>query len=248
MRARVLLLRGYLDKAAAEAHLCLADAEVSGSRLALCYAIRNGVCPIDLARGDFDGAMRAADRLGTLAEEYGLTFWLDWCSCLRGQIQVARGEHAVGVAPLLAGLARRQQNGWRMRNPEFQTSLAQGLAQLGRIGEAMDLLTAAASECEGNDQRWCLPEVRRCMAEVLMLDPTRGADAWQLLVRAASEARAGGALLFELRSTLSLHRLGQTLGRAETTRRDLLDVLDRFSEGHDTPQLAAARETLSRGA
>jgi adenylate cyclase len=68
------------------------------------------------------------------------------------------------------------------------------------------------------------------------------------MLRALEVARQQGALSLELRAATSLARLGMRRGRPSDARRQLEEVVARFTEGFDTSDLKAARALLDERA
>lgn len=247
LQARVLLLQGFIDQARGMAESSLDEATVVGDRLAICYALRNSVCPLAIATGDVTRAESSVRMLLDVVRNYRTTFWMSWAMCLEGQLLVLQGAFADGCKLLRAGLETRVRAGWMMRNPEFFGTLATGLAAQGRPADALAVIEEALVQSERGAQRWWVPELLRLQAEVLVQvhpdDSALGAAERQL--RAAIDtALQQGALFLELRAAVSLHRLLLGLRREAEGRQRLAAVYARFTEGFAAADLRAAQAFL----
>ena len=133
-----------------------------------------------------------------------------------------------------------------MRIPEFLGVLAEGLAAIGRLAEALATVDEALCQSYRDGQRWFIAELLRIKAELLLQeagsDPISVAE--DCLFRAIGEAQRQGALLWELRAALSLARLRVRQDRHGDGRQLLTPIYDRFTEGYETPDLKSARAML----
>ena len=93
---------------------------------------------------------------------------------------------------------------------------------------------------------WNKPELLRVDAELLLWQnaPAAGTAAEAKLLRALEIAREQTALSWELRVTMSLPRLLRDRGRPADAMALLQPVFNRFTEGFDTADLAAAKALL----
>jgi predicted ATPase len=130
--------------------------------------------------------------------------------------------------------------------PEFLGALAEGLAGLGRITEAIAAVERALGRVERGGELWNLAELLRLKGELLI---QQAADqsisaAEGCFVRALDVARQQGALFWELRSALSLARLRVRQGRRDDVRPILAPAYHKFTEGFETADMRAARAML----
>jgi len=86
----------------------------------------------------------------------------------------------------------------------------------------------------------------RVKGELLLQDSgdRSAATADQYFRRAIKVARRQGALMWELRSAMSLAGLRVRQGRHDDARQILAPVYDRFTEGFETTDLRSARTML----
>jgi predicted ATPase len=246
MLARVLCLRGFPERAHDEARASVAEA--TDHLLSFCYVLYFGLCRTTFMTGDLAAAEHAIALLSKAATESNMPFFHVVVRFLEGKLLVARGEFANGTAVLRDAFDTCRRTGWRASYPEFMGALAEGLAGLGRLGEALDAVNdAVASAGQGAEgQVWYVPELLRIKGELLLRqDADRfGAAAEDCFDQAAAMARQQGALFWELRVALSCARLRLTRGRHAEARDVLQPVYDRFTEGFEIADLRAARTML----
>ena len=94
-------------------------------------------------------------------------------------------------------------------------------------------------------ERWCRPELQRVDASVLFYsgEPLR---AEKRLQQGLAEARAMGALTFELRIATDLAAHWIATGRRVKAARLLAPIYQKFTEGFETQDLVAASCLLQR--
>ena len=109
--------------------------------------------------------------------------------------------------------------------------------------EADEQLKVAGGLIEALDERLWLPEMLRIRGE-LLCEMGRPQEAEQMLGQALEVARDQGAKSFELRTALSLARLGATGPQADVAKQCLREVYDRFDEGFATRELEIAQKLL----
>lgn len=250
MLARILWLQGYVVQAVSEVQASLEEAQASGNKVSLCWALRYGVCPIALMSGNLADAEQAGAMLIDVATSHNAAFWkiLGWC--MEGSLLIKRGEFKAGSDRLRTALDACDSTGWMVFFPEFLCVLAQGLAGLGQLTEALATVDRALARADHGGERWYVAELLRTKGELLFREAAGGAiSAAEICFHEALEvARQQGALSLELRSALSLARLRIKQDRHSDARLLLAPVYDRFTEGFETADLRSARalcETLA---
>ena len=244
--ARVLSLRGDMDRAYAEASSSFEMAQSSGAGITVCWVVHDALCPIALMRGDLAAAEAAVTALSDWAARMDATLWKMMGSCWKGALLIERGELARGIELLSQTLEACEQSGWQMGYVQFLGYLAKGLAGLGRLEEAGSKLERAIEWTDHKGESWYRAELMRLKGELLLQQakPALVVAAEDCLQTANEIARAQGASFWELRIALSLARLRMAQGRHKEARQVLAPVHDRFTEGFDTPALRAARALL----
>jgi predicted ATPase len=122
-----------------------------------------------------------------------------------------------------------------------------GLAEVGRVDQALGTIDEALTKSERGEERWCIAELLRTKADLVLLvgNPGTTHAAEELLEQALHWTRRQDVLSLELRVAMSLARLGHQQGRAEPARELLASVYGRFTEGFDTGDLRAAKALLN---
>jgi predicted ATPase len=243
--ARVLSLRGYLDRAYEEARSSFEAARSSGAGITVCWVLQDALCPIALMRGDTAGAEAAAAALNDWAGRMNATLWKTIAAGWRGKLLIDHGEAARGIELISQTLGACERSGWRMCYVQFLAHLAEGLAGLGYLDEAGGRLDRAIAWVDRHGEGWYQAELVRIKGELMLLRSKDLASEAEDCFRAANDvARQQGALFWELCIAVSLARLRITQGRHDEVRQLLTPVYDRFTEGFDTPALRAARTLL----
>jgi predicted ATPase len=132
-----------------------------------------------------------------------------------------------------------------MRIGSYLAVLARALLRKERIDEARKTIAQALDHQERQGERWCRSELQRIDASVLFHEgePLR---AEKLLQQAFAEARAIGAVTFELRIATDLASHWLAVGNRPKAVRLLAPIYQKFTEGFETPDLVAASFLLQR--
>jgi predicted ATPase len=244
--AQVLCLQGFVDQARDSAQASLDGARAADHKLMLCHALAEAVCPVTLMTGDLIGAERAVAMLIDLATSHSAALWKIWGRCLEGKLLIKRGEFAAGSVALRTALGTCDKTGWTRCYPDFLGALAESLAGLGQLTEALATIDEALARSERNEERWCVAELLRIKGELILREgaPQAATAAEQHFLYSLDWARRQGALSWELRTSTSLARLQRDQGRIAEARSLLQSVYDRFSEGFETADLKTAKAYL----
>lgn len=246
MLARVLWYQGRLNRATEHARASLEEAQSNGYRLSICEVLRVAGCPLALMAGDLAAAEQAIAMLRDIADGSNAGFYKIPARLLQGKLLIARGEFAAGVALLRSELYSVETPIWALARPEFLGALAEGLAGLGRLAEALETANEAVTKADEGGERYYVPELHRIRGEMLLKQGAAGSalQAKDCFGEALQIARQQGALFWELRAALSLARLSLAEDRPEVARNILAPVYPRFTEGFGTPDLAASKALL----
>jgi predicted ATPase len=123
----------------------------------------------------------------------------------------------------------------------FNSTLAEGLARIGRMDEALATVDETIALVERSGDMFNLPELLRIKGEFLV-STSAAPQAAENFSRALEVAAAQSALGWELRAATSLARMR---GRnQDATRAALAGIHARFTEGFDTADLKAAKDLL----
>jgi predicted ATPase/DNA-binding winged helix-turn-helix (wHTH) protein len=225
---RIEWLQGFPDRAAETAQQAIAAAQQTEHWFSICYVLYIAGCALSLWVGDLAEAQQRLDLM--VGRAAGNAYVDTWARCYA---LVLRLRHGSEQDRLIAACIE----------PRLDVATVPRLAALASApGIALPLPGPEPEEAP-----WSLPEVWRAEAELLLWNggSDAQAEAEAKLRRALDLARAQGSLSWELRSATSLARLWHSRGRAAAARDLLARSCDRFTEGFDTGDLAAARRLLA---
>jgi predicted ATPase/DNA-binding winged helix-turn-helix (wHTH) protein len=245
--ARVISLRGHLDRAYEEARSSFEAAKSAGAGIAVCWVLQDALCPIALMRGDLAGFEATVVALSDWAKRMNATLWKTMATGWQGRLLIEHGEASGGIELLSQTLEVCDRSGWRMCYVQFLAHLAECLADLGHLDQAGAKLERAIAWADRHGEGWYQAELARIKGE-LMLQQSKdrlAVEAEECFRKANEIARSQGALFWELCSGISLARLRMRQGRADEVRQVLAPVYDRFTEGFDAPILRAASTLLN---
>ncbi|MBV8190688.1 MAG: winged helix-turn-helix domain-containing protein [Alphaproteobacteria bacterium] len=246
LMARILWLQGYPEQAAKAAAQAVEEETAYGQVNSLCLALVRGACPVALWIGDLELSRRYIDLLNEQSANHALTRWRHWGRCFQGMLMARQGDVAGGLNFIRAGVGEiSAENEWR-KMLIFLPEMASMLGRSGRLEDGIAEIELALDRSERTAEGWIRPELRRVKGELLTLRNTPGAkrEAETCFQEALEEARAQGALAWELRAAASLARLMRDEGRTTELADILGPIYGRFTEGFTMPDLREARALL----
>ena len=183
------------------------------------------------------------DRLG---RENSLPFVTE---CLAPQIigtaLIRRGQTAEGLPLLQRAMASWEDGGGRVGNPYWKSVLAEGVAQLGNLAGALQLIDEAIAQVErpGWEERHYYAEILRIKGWLLSLtgDLAGGECAY---IASLDWSRTQQAKSWELRTATSYARLMRNQGRVGEAYELLAPIYGWFTEGFATKDLKDAKALL----
>jgi predicted ATPase len=180
-----------------------------------------------------------------ISTEHNLALWLAIGTMLRGWARAASGEVADGITEIRAGLDGFRATGGVLNLPHFLSLLAEAHGFAGQPTEALAVVSEALSVVAHQGDKCYEAELNRLEGVLLLQQGRPDAQAEECFDQALEIARAQNALSLELRAATSLAELCARTDRGEEGRVRLREVLDRFTEGFETPDLTQARAALS---
>jgi predicted ATPase len=130
---------------------------------------------------------------------------------------VERRDFASGAQMLRDAFEFCRRIGWHVSQPEFKAALAEALAGVGAIDEALETVDDALAGVgqRNNGQWWYVPELLRIKGEILLQQHADSSllAAEALFTEAGVISREQDALFWELRAALGLARLHLQQGR-----------------------------------
>ncbi|WP_428485662.1 ATP-binding protein [Rhodopila sp.] len=224
MLTRILWVQGLPDQAAAMLHEAIDAAQRSDHWYSMYYVLCFAGLPLALWVGDLAQAQHYLD---VTVNRAAADRWRRcWAFILRLR---QSGESSTLIAASL--------------EPRVDLNTAQQLFALASAA------TSAMPQPDDDvgEALWCLPEVLRVNAELLLWhgasDASAAAEA--TLLRSLDLARQQSALSWELRAATSLARLWHRRGRVIQARDLLAATHDRFTEGFNTGDVVGARRLIA---
>ncbi len=251
---------GFGDRAAEVADRAIDLARQRGHAYSLAVALVFAGLEARYFRRQPQAVDEHARELLALAGERGFPLWINhgnifgaWASSVldrRGEgvgsdLPADAADAAVerletALATLAAILGERH-----LASHHYAGVLAEVLCRRGRSAEARNLLAERVVEVAAGEDRFWEAELHRLLGEAaLATDEPEPAAAEEAFGQALAIARRQGSKALELRAATSLGRLWAGAGRSAEARELLAPIYDGFTEGFDTPDLAAARELL----
>jgi len=236
---------GFPDRAARLNEEKEAHARRRGHPFDLGYALMNGPFWFDHAWGAEDVRKRAqeCERLGR--ENSLLVLWAVMAPFGYGLALVREGKFAEGIVPLKACVAAWEAACGKSTLPFLNEVVAESMARAGDLDGALILINEQIVQIErpGWEERFAYAEILRLKGWMLSLkdDP---ASAEENFFASLDWARHQQAKMWELRTSTSLARLWQSLGKRQDAYELLAPVYGWFTEGFDTKDLLEAKALL----
>jgi predicted ATPase/DNA-binding winged helix-turn-helix (wHTH) protein len=243
----ILWLQGFPDQAVRTARRTVESARTRDHAISLCYALSTAACPIALRTGDLAAAECYVSMLLEHSEKLAMGVWQAEGRCLKAGLLLRRGQINHGLRLLRAALGELLETGSILRYSAFLGVLAEGLAAVGQVAEGRAVVDEALARAEAKDERWCIAELLRVKAELVLLEnvPGGAVAAEKHLRQALALAKQQGALSWELRAATTLARMWRDRGRSKEAHEVLAGVYNRFTEGFETADLKTARKLLA---
>ncbi len=251
--ALTLLILGFPDQAERRLQESLSLARDLGHpfTLAVCLTLAAKYCCL---RRDFDRLPEFVRETTGLSHDYGFTMYEEGIAVYE-IIGLASQKKIEELRASLARSKRFSEIRYELASTWSRSTLAEALANLGRIRPALALLSEASQMMIRNDERYVESEIIRIRGVLALKqidEHERTADerqsaqaqAERTFREAKAIARGQGAKLFELRAATDLSRLLVQLSRSDEARTILGETYNSFAEGFDVPDLQIARSVL----
>jgi tetratricopeptide (TPR) repeat protein len=235
---------GYPDQAVKISDAALAHARQLGHPFNLSWCLTYGALVFEHV-GEPEELLKHVEEGERVARENSLPFVTEVLA--RSQFGVAlirKGEFTAGVASLKAGLAIWENGGGRLCR-HLKSVLAEGIAQLGDLDGALDLIGEIIAQIErpGWEERHYYAETLRIKGWVLSLKgDLEGAE--RNYLASLDRTRQQQAKSWELRTATSYARFMGDQGRIREAYDLLEPIYGWFTEGFDTLDLREAKAML----
>jgi predicted ATPase/DNA-binding winged helix-turn-helix (wHTH) protein len=164
---RTLWMLGHPEGAVARIRSSIESAERLDHPVTLSMAL-HWAAALYLWVGDLDAAEIHIDRFLSRAETHSLGPYLAVARGLTGELAVRRGSPGIGVEMLDGSLKRLHAARYELVSTSLRLALAEGLADLGRVGEGLEVLDAATAQVELNGDFCYMAELLRLKARLLL--------------------------------------------------------------------------------
>jgi class 3 adenylate cyclase/tetratricopeptide (TPR) repeat protein len=243
--AQATWMLGYPERAVRISDAKDAHARRRGHPFHLGWALTTGGQVFDHLR-EPDAMLKRVEEADRVGRENSLPFVTEclvpYCS---GIALIRKGEVPEGMALLERGITVWEEGGGRSNIPYLKSVLAEGIAQLGDLNRALDLLDEAIAQAErpGWEERWYYAEILRIKGWMLALKGDLGA-AERAYLASLDWARMQRAKSWDLRTATSYARLMRDQGRVGEACELLAPVYGWFTEGFATKDLKDAKALL----
>jgi predicted ATPase len=242
--SRTLWLQGYPDQAMKVARQTIHDADESKQPGTLCVALM-GTSSVFIWNGDWTAAETVIERLAAHAARHSLWPFQAISLGLTGALSIKHGDAQGGVRMFGDCLGELRAEHYHILTPAFASAMAEGLAVLGNIKDAVATIDYALARIAKNGGSSEMPEILRIKGRILASAPRSDpSEAEDWLLRSLESARQQSALGWELRTATTLARLLSDQGRRTEAHDMLAGIYGRFTEGFDTSDLKTARRLL----
>jgi predicted ATPase len=243
--ALLLWALGYPDQAAKVSDEKDAHARLLGHPFNLGFALTVGARVFDF-RCEPDALLKRLDEASELGRQNSLPVFTDVMVPLFSlSALIQKGQIAEAVARGTAALTAWEAAGFGIDVPRFKSVLAEGIAQLGDLDAALDLINESIAQVErpGWEERCWHAETLRIKGCLLARkgDPE---EAERSYIASLDWARQQQAKSWELRTATSYARLMRDQGRVVEAYELLAPVYGWFTEGFATKDLKDAKALL----
>lgn len=219
-------------------------ADASGHIVSQSNALARFAIPLAFWAGDF---VSCGDFL-TLLEENGrredIGMWQEVCLFFRSALDAKR-KVAGAASAVRAHVDVLTAAGHSVRAPMHYSMAAEAFLEAGALEEARATIAVAHDFARKQSAKWCLPEILRVEALIVLQSGSAG-KAEKLLGRAIAEAFAIDALTLELRAALSLSGKLESDGQTDEALELLAGVTARFGSGESFADLSEAQARIAQ--
>jgi len=198
-------------------------------------------------RGEVAAVLEKAEAQMALSREGRFPLWLAGATIMRGWARTQQGQAEEGIAEMRRGIDEWRATGAELAAPYYLGLLAEAHGVAGQPETGIEVILEALASSARSGEVWWRAELWRIEAELrLKLPMPDEATAERRVLEALELARAQRARSLELRAAASLFRLWTSQGRPpREAQRPLAEVLDWFTEGHETSDLKQAMLLLT---
>jgi non-specific serine/threonine protein kinase len=243
-----LISLGRLDAASRTAEDSILEARATKQPFVFCVALAWASAFVSLSLENDLRAREWGEELIEHALQHGLKPFYAVGLCVRGSLASRSGSPAEGIDALRAGLREMHETSYLLFYPFFMCELATALQMAGRLDEGLGQIQEALRFSADKGYQWMVPELLRRKGEIIATRDVNERLPVKLFHEAAHRASAQGGLYWELTASISLVEYLASRGEQPSTRKILLPVYERFTEGLSTPRLLRAKMLIGTDA
>jgi class 3 adenylate cyclase/tetratricopeptide (TPR) repeat protein len=210
------------------------------------FALITGVNEFD-RRFDHEDLSKRVKECEQLGRENSMpVLWAMLAPVGGGLALIREGKIVEGIDRTMSGVAFWEASGGRARGPTVKALVAEAMALIGRLDDALQLINELIIQVErpGWEERLNYPEILRLKGWMLSIKgDLEGAEL--NFLASLDWARRQQAKMWELRTSTSLARLWQSQGKRQEAYELLAPICDWFTEGFDTKELLDAKSLLA---
>ncbi len=241
--SRVYFSLGYPDQAAAACNEALSAASSGVDAVSMAIALGARIFLATHCADVEDASIHINMAIAHRAA-HELPLFEHWANFNRGALLARLGNAEEGIKLMQLATANADTRQSPMFRPFQLQCIAGAYLQLGNFKQAIIKLDEGLSVVKKTGENWSEPSLRRVRGEVLIALGRR-AEAYQNFEIAMRKARRCGAMLEVLRIATALARHAAGAKEAEEAHELLFTIYAGLEEGHDAPDLRAAREQLA---
>ncbi|MBX5193507.1 AAA family ATPase [Rhizobium sp. NZLR3b] len=241
-----LISRGQLDAAWQTAEDSIREARATKQPFVFCVALAWASAFLSLSLDSDLKAREWGEELIEHALQHGLKPFYAVGLCVRGSLAARSGSPAEGIDALRAGLREMHEASYLLFYPFFMCELAAALQMAGRLQEGLEQIHEALRFSADKGYRWMVPELLRRKGEIVATQIVHERLPIDLFQEAARRASAQGGLYWELTAGISLVEYLASRGERRSTRKILLPIYERFTEGFSTRRLLRAKMLIGK--
>ncbi|SCW50880.1 Predicted ATPase [Rhizobium mongolense subsp. loessense] len=166
--ARAMWVLGEEAEALQEVRETVDYALEVGHTLSLSNVLAEAACPIALLSGRDDLAADYISQLREQTKTLSLDVWHCYAECFEAELMLREGRAEECIRALRIGMETLSSAGFTLFMTHFQSVAASAMSKLSRHSEAHRLMDDAIEHCGGSGERWCLPELHRVKAAVIL--------------------------------------------------------------------------------
>ncbi len=180
-----------------------------------------------------------------ICERIGIRYFGAICRLYEIWAKAKRTRPSEHIKEFRDALKAYEEMGCGLQLGLFHVMLAQLLLAADRAPEAVKEARMAITKFNANDERWWLPEAHRMLAEAILASPKPDkSEAAKSLQNAVDAARRTGAMMLELRAATALAAIASGRSDKAEAKRLLGEIVERFGEGLDSPDMRAAKANI----